>query len=225
MRIRLPKPLAAGRHGRPRLRLEAPGPARRRASRWPGRRGLLHQLLVSADGGVRRRQRLADRPVPWQRRVLHGVRQLRREPDVPAGWLVTATGTLQNPRRGADRSRPARGSTRPGTRPAIVHVVTDGRPRGGDVHDRRQGRQAHLALPGRERARRGLGGLVAATCGTPPTRPWATRTATAGRTPALVQAFWRPEQRVKPLGRERPLRPALDRVLLASISGPIPIRT
>ena len=88
----------AGRHGRPRVRLEAPRAARRRAAWRPGRRGLLHELLVPADGGVRRRQRLADRPVPRQRRVLHGLRQLRREPHAcrPAGWS-TATGTLQNP--------------------------------------------------------------------------------------------------------------------------------
>ena len=67
MRLRLPKPLAAGRQCRLRVRLEAPGAARRRAARRPGRRGLLHQLLVPADGRLRRRQRVADRPVPRQR--------------------------------------------------------------------------------------------------------------------------------------------------------------
>ena len=47
MRIRLPKPLPPGGTADLDFDWTAPDPARRRASRWPGRRGLLHQLLVS----------------------------------------------------------------------------------------------------------------------------------------------------------------------------------
>ncbi len=107
----------AGWHGRPGVRLEAPRAARRRAARRPGRRGLLHELLVPADGGVRRRERLADRPVRRQRRVLHGLRQLRREPHAarPAGWSRPPARCRTRTR--CSRSRPARGSTRLGAPP------------------------------------------------------------------------------------------------------------
>ena len=67
-----------GRQRGPRVRLEPHGAAGRRAARRADRRPGLHQLLVSPDGGVRRRGRLAARPVHGQRRVLHGVRELRR---------------------------------------------------------------------------------------------------------------------------------------------------
>ena len=57
-----------------RVRLEPAHPARRPAWR-AGSRDLRAQLLVSAGRRVRRRERLADRPVPRQRRVLHGLRR------------------------------------------------------------------------------------------------------------------------------------------------------
>ena len=102
----------AGRHRGLRPRLEAQGAPRRRPARRPGRRGVLHELLVSADGGVRRRQRVADRPVPRPRRVLHGVRQLRREPDGSGRLAGDGHGDAAEPGRRADRPDP-RAARRP----------------------------------------------------------------------------------------------------------------
>ena len=111
MRIRLPKPLAPGGTRRPRVRLPHPDSARWRAPRRPGRRGLLHQLLVPPDGGVRRRERLADRPVLRERRVLHGLRQLRRRPHRAGGVAGDEHRHADERGGGALRARPGRGWT------------------------------------------------------------------------------------------------------------------
>ena len=69
----------AARLGRSRHRVGVSASARRRAARGHDRRRLHGRVLVSAARRLRRRHRLADRSVPRQRRVLHGVRGLRRE--------------------------------------------------------------------------------------------------------------------------------------------------
>ena len=64
----------AERLRRLRHRVGVPASARRRAARGHDRRRLHGRVLVSAARRLRRRQRLADRPLPRQRRVLHGLR-------------------------------------------------------------------------------------------------------------------------------------------------------
>jgi translation initiation factor IF-2 len=75
---RAPSP---GRQPGPRVRLVLR--SRRRAlrrPRGPGRRGVVHGLLVSAGGRVRRCRRLGHRSLPGRGRVLHGPGRLRRAP-------------------------------------------------------------------------------------------------------------------------------------------------
>ena len=132
---------------------------------------------------------------------------------LPAGWLVTATGTLQNPDEVLDRSRPARGWTRRGAPTGIVHVVTD--------VDREPGRSTTAGKDGKltwhfraaERARRELGRLVALPVG----RHQRRRGRREQRRPAGHHAdpvVLAPGAAGQPLGRERALQPVLDRVLL-----------
>ena len=131
---------------------------------------------------------------------------------VPAGWLVTATGTLQNPDDVLTAQTRARlDSARAGH--GIVHVVTDVDREPGTVHHGRHRRQAHLAVPRRQRARRRLGGIGALPVGRHQRRRrrrqrrWqAGHRADPGVLPAGAAR--------QPLGRERPLQPVLDRVLL-----------
>ena len=182
MRIRLPKPLLPGGTADFafdwKLRVPPDGAPR------GGQDGEVFFLnyWYPADGRLRRRQRLADRPVPRQCRVLHGVRQLRRDPDAcRPGWLVTATGTLQNPEDVLTAQTRARlDSAR--TTGAIVHVVTDIDREAGRSTTAGKRRQAHLAFPRRRTCATSPGPRRPATCGTPPPRRWATRTATARRT-------------------------------------------
>ncbi len=79
MELRLPRALATAGLGRPRHRVGVSASARRRASRGYDRRRLHGRVLVPSARRLRRRRRLAERPVPRRRRVLHGVRGLRRE--------------------------------------------------------------------------------------------------------------------------------------------------
>ena len=83
---------------------------------------------------------------------------------VPAGWLVDATGRLQNAAEvlsAQTRARLDSAAHATGVDPCRHR----GRPQGWDIHHRRDQRQAHLALSGRERARRLLGHLAQVSVG------------------------------------------------------------
>ena len=148
-----------------------------------------------------------------QRRVLHGVRELRREPHRAGGLAGDRHRYAAESRPRCSRRRPAPGSTRP--RPAARHRARGdrARPRAGQVHHGRHRRQAHLALPRRERARRRLGHLSALSVGRHHRRGRRRQRRRQARhlaDPGVLAARAADQS----LGRERPLRPALDRVLL-----------
>ena len=124
----------AARLGRLRHRVGVPASARRRAARRHDRRRVHGRVLVSADRRVRRRHRLADRPVPRQRRVLHGLRRLRRESERAAGMArrrdrradeserrAVAADARPTRRIAAKRRRRARGA-RAGSRRRATHA-------------------------------------------------------------------------------------------------------
>ena len=138
---------------------------------------------------------------------------------LPAGWLVTATGTLQNPdevltaqtRARLDSARSAAG---------VVHVVTD--------VDREPGRSTTAGKDGkltwhfraRERARRELGRLVALPVG----RHQCRRGRREQRRPAGHHAdpgVLAPGAEGESLGRERALQPATRSSSSPSTSGRI----
>jgi Peptidase family M1 domain len=112
---------------------------------------------------------------------------------VPAGWLVTATGTLQNPEQVLTAQTRARlDSARAGH--AVVHVVTD--------RDREPGRSTTTGANGQLTWRFHAENVRDVAWATSSRYLWDATTAAVGdakgdgkQDTTLIQSFWRPEQR------------------------------
>jgi hypothetical protein len=112
---------------------------------------------------------------------------------VPAGWLVTATGTLQNPEQVLTAQTRARlDSARAGH--AVVHVVTD--------RDREPGRSTTTGANGQLTWRFHAENVRDVAWTTSSRYLWDATTAAVGdakgdgkQDTTLIQSFWRPEQR------------------------------
>jgi hypothetical protein len=112
---------------------------------------------------------------------------------VPAGWLVTATGTLQNPEQVLTAQTRARlDSARAGH--AVVHVVTD--------RDREPGKSTTTGANGQLTWRFHAENVRDVAWATSSRYLWDATTAAVGdakgdgkQDTTLIQSFWRPEQR------------------------------
>jgi hypothetical protein len=113
---------------------------------------------------------------------------------LPAGWLVTSTGTLQNPEQVLTaQTRTRLDSARSAT--GIVHVVTD--------TDREPGRSTSAGTDGKLTWRFRAENVRDVSWAASPRYLWDATNAAVGDAngdgkpdTALVQSFWRPEQRV-----------------------------
>ena len=149
----------AARLARLRHRVGVPASARRRAARGHDRRRVHGRVLVSAVRRLRRRHRLADRSLPRQRRVLHGLRGLRREPQRAARLARRRHGRADESERRAvaANARPTRrveAKQRASCTSCASRIAAPDTTQG-DEHRIR--RRAHLALPRAQRARLRLG--------------------------------------------------------------------
>ena len=139
-----------------------------RMGRW-GNPAVPADPVVSARRRVRRSARLGPGALSRTVRVLQQLRPLRRPASTcPAGWIVSGTGVLQNPRRCS--RRPAR--------ERLTHVLESRRqirPSSAPPRRRRRpgdggGRSARLAFRGRHGERLRVGHGEASSCGTPRAR-------------------------------------------------------
>ena len=149
----------AARLARPRHRVGVSASARRRAARGHDRRRLHGRVLVSADRRLRRRHRMAERSVPRRRRVLHGVRGLRREYQRAARLAGRGDGRVDERETTSCRSKRETGSPKRDAIASVVHVVRE-QDRGAGTQqsdEHRVRRRAHLALSRAQRARLRLG--------------------------------------------------------------------
>ena len=170
-------------------------------------------LLVSAGGGLRRRERLGDRSVPQRRRVLHGSGGLRcADPACrPAGWW----------------GRPARSGIRPSCLPgrrwtgwprpaaAARWSTSSSRMRAaGGVPSRPVRQKAGLALHRGDRPRLRLGDQQSLRVGRHQRAGDRQRAAGPSDTVAISSFFRLPAERGRLAGRRRPIHPRRDRAAL-----------
>ncbi|CAA9343496.1 MAG: Peptidase, partial [uncultured Gemmatimonadetes bacterium] len=146
---------AAGRHGAHRggLELHRSQGGRRRPHGVGCRQPVLLRVLVSGHGRVRRRGGMAPRPVPRHGGVLRRLRQLRHRRRGAGAVGGVRHGGAAEPAGGAGPGRPGPLPRGHPERHRGARADAGGRRAG---HAARPGRRAHLAVPGRQRARRGV---------------------------------------------------------------------